>query len=170
MNLLIVDINVLQAVLVIIRTVSFLSFPASFSYLPCKNLYINLRRSCDCLCVSVEAGGRPRLFVSSCCFIYLFWGSVTLSTQTHRHYNESVHRKKHYTRGNNTIPYKLARLVTFESLKWKYSFATNSTLLGSLLYVRCCHRSVKSTAVSNKTFHFQLTNIYLFWGSVTLST
>ena len=23
------------------------------------------------------------------------------------------------------IPYKLARLVTFESLKWKYSFATN---------------------------------------------
>ena len=43
----------------------------------------------------------------------------------HRHYNESVHRKKHYTRGNNTIPYKLARLVTFESLKWKYSFATN---------------------------------------------
>ena len=73
----------------------------------------------------------------------------------------------------NTIPYKLARLVTFESLKWKYSFATNSTLfmkLRSLLYVRCRHRSVKSTAVSNKTFLFQLTNIYLFLGSVTLST
>ncbi len=88
-------------------------------------------------------------------------------------YNESVHRKKHYTCGNNTIPYKLARLVTFEILKWKYSFATNSTMfmkLGSLLYVRCRHRSVKSTAVSNKTFLFQLTNIYLFWGSVTLST
>ena len=34
----------------------------------------------------------------------------------------------------------VARLVTFESLKWKYSFATNSALfmkLGSLLYVRC---------------------------------
>ena len=42
----------------------------------------------------------------------------------HRHCNESVHRKKHYTRGNNTIPYKLARIVTFESLKCKYSFAT----------------------------------------------
>ena len=113
------------------------------------------------------------LFVSSRCFIYLFCGSVTLSRKTHRHYNESVHRKKHYTRGNNTIPYKLARLVTFESLKWKYSFATNSTLfmkLGSLLYVRCRHRSVKSTAISNKTFLFQLTNIYLFLGSVTLST
>ena len=26
------------------------------------------------------------------------------------------------TRGNNTIPYKLAHLVTFESLKWKYIF------------------------------------------------
>ena len=43
----------------------------------------------------------------------------------------------------------VARLVTFESLKWKYSFATNSALfinsalfmkLGSLLYVRCRHR------------------------------
>ena len=67
----------------------------------------------------------------------------------------------------------VARLVTFESLKWKYSFATNSALftkLGSLLYVRCRHRSAKSTAVSNKTFLFQVTNIYLFFGSVTLST
>ena len=59
----------------------------------------------------------------------------------------------------------VARLVTFESLKWEYSFATNSALfmkLGSLLYVRCRHRSAKSTAVSNKTFLFQVTNIYLF--------
>ena len=57
----------------------------------------------------------------------------------------------------------VARLVTFESLKCKYSFATNSTLfmkLGLLLYVRCRHRSAKSTAVSNKTFLFQVTNIY----------
>ena len=63
----------------------------------------------------------------------------------------------------------VARLVTFESLKWKYSFATNSALfmkLGSLLYVKCRHRSAKSTAVSNKTFLFQVTNIYLFCGSV----
>ena len=68
---------------------------------------------------------------------------------------------------------RLARLVTFESLKWKYSFATNSALfmkLGSLLYVRCRHRLAKSTVVSNKTFLFQVTNIYLFCGSVTLST
>ena len=53
----------------------------------------------------------------------------------------------------------VARLVTFESLKWKYSFATNSALfmkLGSLLYVRCRHRSAKSAAVSNKTFIFHL--------------
>ena len=67
----------------------------------------------------------------------------------------------------------VARLVKFESLKWKYSFTTNSALfmkLGSLLYVRCRHRSAKSTAVSNKTFLFQVTNIYLFCGSVTLST
>ena len=59
----------------------------------------------------------------------------------------------------------VARLLTFESLKWKYSFATNSALLmklGSLLYVRCRHRSAKSTAVSNKTFIFQVTNITYF--------
>ncbi len=40
----------------------------------------------------------------------------------------------------------VARLVTFESLKWKYSFATNSALfmkLGSLLYVRCRHRGLE---------------------------
>ena len=93
--------------------------------------------------------------MSSRCFIYLFWGSVTLSTYTHRHYHESVHRKKHYTRGNNTLPY-IARLVTFESLKWKYSFATNSTLfmkLGSLLYLRRRHRSMKTlrALLSTKT-------------------
>ena len=73
----------------------------------------------------------------------------------------------------------VARLVTFESLKWKYSFATNSALfinsglfmkLGSLLYVSCRHRSAKSTAVSNKTFLFQVTNIYLFCGNDTPST
>ena len=59
------------------------------------------------------------------CFIYLFWGSVTLSTYKHRHYNESVHRKKQHTHGNNTIPCKLATLVTFETLKWKYTVVTN---------------------------------------------
>ena len=27
------------------------------------------------------------------------------------------------------IPYKLARLVTFENLEWKYSFATNNFIV-----------------------------------------
>ena len=45
-----------------------------------------------------------------------------------------------------------------------------SEALGSLLYVRCRHRSAKSTAISSKTFIFQVTHIYLFCGSVTLST
>ena len=31
---------------------------------------------------------------------------------------KSVHRKKQHTCGNNTIPYKLATLMTFENLKW----------------------------------------------------
>ena len=30
-----------------------------------------------------------------------------------------VHRKNQLTRGNNTIPYKLPTLMTFETLKWK---------------------------------------------------
>ena len=34
-----------------------------------------------------------------------FLGSATLSTSTHRRYDESVHRIKQLTRGNNTIPY-----------------------------------------------------------------
>ena len=75
----------------------------------------------------------------------------------------TITKVKHYTRGNNTIPYKLARLVTFESLNWKYCFATNSTLcmkLGPLLYVRCRHRLVKTVRAprSNKKFLFQLAN------------
>ena len=32
--------------------------------------------------------------------------------------------------------------------------------LGSLLYVRCRHRSAKSTAVSNKTFLFQVRPLF----------
>ena len=56
----------------------------------------------------------------------------------HRHYNESVHRKKHHTRGNNTIPYKLATLMTFETLKWKYTSATDVLIVtrdeSSLVY------------------------------------
>ena len=46
---------------------------------------------------------------------FAFWGSATLSTSTHRHYDESVHRIKQHTRGNNTSPYhRDFSLVTFE--------------------------------------------------------
>ena len=45
---------------------------------------------------------------------FAFWGSATLSTSTHRHYDENVHRIKQHTRGNNTIPYHKT-LVTFET-------------------------------------------------------
>ena len=34
---------------------------------------------------------------------FAFGGNVTLSTSTHRHYDESVHRIKQLTRGNKTI-------------------------------------------------------------------
>ena len=56
-----------------------------------KNLYKNLRRSGDCLWVGRPAGRPVGVGVSvdsvevcvksaTRCFIYLFWGSVTLST------------------------------------------------------------------------------------------
>ena len=34
---------------------------------------------------------------------FAFGGNVTVSTSTHRHYDESVHRITQLTRGNNTI-------------------------------------------------------------------
>ena len=43
---------------------------------------------------------RMRRFAS---IRFAFGGNVTLSTSTHRHYDESVHRIKQLTRGNNTI-------------------------------------------------------------------
>ena len=51
---------------------------------------------------------------------FAFWGSSTLSTSTHRHYDESVHRIKQLTRGNNTIPYHTTTLVTFETRQRVY--------------------------------------------------
>ena len=35
--------------------------------------------------------------------------------------NESVHQKEQHTDGINTIPKKLAPLLTFETVKWKYT-------------------------------------------------
>ena len=120
-----------------------------------NNLLINLRSPRDYV-------GPP--FVRSFALSLLDGASVR---EAHCEQASTAMREAHCAQAT------VARLVTFESLKWKYSFATNSALfmkLGSLLYLRCRHRSAKSTAVSNKTFLFQVTNIYLFCGSVTLST
>ena len=81
---------------------------------------------CVCVCVCVGGGG---VSVCGCvgawvvcgrvgvcgdvslvtgCVSYalhsLIVGKCYASTKTHRLYNESVHRKKQHTRGNNTIP------------------------------------------------------------------
>ena len=39
-------------------------------------------------------------------------------TLTHSHYDESVHRIKQHTRGNNTIPYQIATLVLISDKRW----------------------------------------------------
>ena len=70
-------------------------------------------------------------FVSSqlCAVSFTYLGEVLRCPHKRIITNESVHRKKQHTRGNNTIPYKLATLVTFETLKWKYTFATNMLIV-----------------------------------------
>ena len=128
-------------------------------------LLLNLRSPRDY--VGSSAPPFLRSFVRSRLWYFLSPLDGALVREAHCEQASTAVREAHCAQAT------VARLVTFESLKWKYSFATNSALfmkLGSLLYVRCRHRSAKSTAVSNKTFLFQVTNIYLFCGSVTLST
>ena len=57
------------------------------------------------MCVVMNNVAMMMLWVGVCQlrFNYLFRAPVTLSTKTHRHYNESVHRNKQHTRGNDTI-------------------------------------------------------------------
>ena len=69
-----------------------------------------------------KAAGRPSEagrcgHISYASLRFAIWGSVTLSTSTHRHYDERVHRIKQLTRGHNTIPYHIytTTLVTFET-------------------------------------------------------
>ena len=54
-----------------------------------------VRRSSDRRCGQISYAHASLRFA--------FGGNVTLSTSTHRHYDESVHRIKQLTRGNNTI-------------------------------------------------------------------
>ena len=80
-----------------------------------------------CVCVSVDSS-EVCVKSASSRFIFLFWEVLRCPhkriVKCYRP-NESVYRKKQHTRGNNTIPYKLATLMTFETLKWIYTFATN---------------------------------------------
>ena len=68
------------------------------------------------------------------------WPAVTLTVHINGLHNESVHRQEQHTSGINTIPYKIATLMSLESLKLE-----NFMKLCSLLYVRCRHhRSAKA--------------------------
>ena len=46
---------------------------------------------------------RLTVWTNQLCARFAFRGNVTLSTSMQRHYDESVHRIKQLTRGNNTI-------------------------------------------------------------------
>ena len=70
---------------------------------------------------------------------------INRSVREGKHYNESVHRKKQHTRGNNTIPYKLATLLTFKALKWNIL----SRPMCSLLPVTNHHWSIVRRTLRN---------------------
>ena len=56
---------------------------------------------------------RMRLFPSFANFA--FGGNVTLSTSTHRHYDESLYRIEQLTRGNNTIGILMTSYRAFQT-------------------------------------------------------
>ena len=60
---------------------------------------------------------------------FTYFGEVlrSLHKRIGTDYNESVHRKKQHTRGNNTIPYKLATLMTFETFEVEIYFRDQHT-------------------------------------------
>ena len=85
---------------------------------------------------------------------FAFGGNVTLSTSTHRHYDESVHRIKQLSRGNNTIGFSdiLSRIrnstTTGSAVRVVYrgpfmsedrSFATSQLQRGTCCLSRTVH-------------------------------
>ena len=77
--------------------------------------------SCVCSCVRLHSVRFGQLF--------------TLTVHINALYNESVHQQEQHTSGINTIPKKIATLLPLEVVSIK---------LGSLVSVRCRHRSAKS--------------------------
>ena len=62
------------------------------------------------------------------CASFTYFGQLLHSTSTPCQYNESVRQKEQHrgpTSEINTIPQKLGTLLTFETLKWNYTFATD---------------------------------------------
>ncbi len=90
------------------------------------SIFINLRRSCDCLLILVVwvCVFSARVFVCAracvCQIIASFsslWTAVTLCTSTHCQYKYRVHRKEQHASWTNTIPLKMSHLLPFSFAK-----------------------------------------------------
>ena len=102
---------------------------------------------------------------------FAFWGSATLSTSTHRHYDESVHRIKQHTRGNNTIPYhRDFSLVTFEMRRQRAHCYTAQRVkrYGHTVNIRLTDNTIIKTSCTINAFisKFRLQRIILHYRSL----
>ena len=67
---------------------------------PSRNQFSYRRPSGRLQAIRPAAGCKPPAVDKAAMRRLAFWGNVTLSTSTHRHYDESVHRIKQLSRGH----------------------------------------------------------------------
>ena len=90
------------------------------------SIYIHLRRSRDVFVPSsVPSFLRSPRFSS-------LWPAFTLIVHIHPLYPESVHGREEHATWINTIPLKIATLLTLQSLKWAYTVGTDVLTVGPI--------------------------------------
>ena len=81
---------------------------------------------CVCVCVCACACACACACVCVCAASFTYFGEVLRCPHKRIVTIAKVYiARNNIICGNNTIPYKLATLVTLETLKWEYTFATD---------------------------------------------
>ena len=71
-----------------------------------------------------------RLFVCYPCFS-LLWPAFTLTVHINALCNENVHGREEHATCNNSIPLKIATLLTLQPLKWAYTFGSDVLIVSA---------------------------------------
>ena len=79
--------------------------------------------------------------------------------------NESVHRQEQRTCGINTLQLKIATLLTLETFKWEYSFAT--TVFTTLGYPG---RHASVLRLGRRTFRDMISSVHAISGHIQFGT